>query len=143
MGAISRVRPLKHHYAATYQIKGGRVRGGREPPHLSHFSSPPVSTHHYLRMSVTVECASAPVPIPSPVTIAVNGNGCTGAKPSEPRDPLLEASYSSITQEERDFVKAQTGIEDDEALREHVLSVQAEAFNVHPYPCIRRFAFIK
>ncbi|TFK93026.1 hypothetical protein K466DRAFT_594724 [Polyporus arcularius HHB13444] len=59
------------------------------------------------------------------------------------RDPLLEASYSSITTEELDFVRQQTGIQDEAALREHILNVQAEAFKVHPYPCIRRFAFIK
>ncbi|TBU34845.1 hypothetical protein BD311DRAFT_828054 [Dichomitus squalens] len=59
------------------------------------------------------------------------------------RDPLLEASYSSITKEELDFVGEQTGIRDEDALREHILQVQAEAFSIHPYPCIRRFAFIK
>ncbi|KAI0719150.1 hypothetical protein C8T65DRAFT_61873 [Cerioporus squamosus] len=59
------------------------------------------------------------------------------------RNPLLEASYSSVTPEELDFVRQQTGIQDDAALREHILDVQAEAFKVHPYPCIRRFAFIK
>ena len=58
-------------------------------------------------------------------------------------EPLLEASYSSITPEELDFVREQTGIQDDIALREHILNVQAEAFQIHPYPCIRRFAFIK
>ena len=31
----------------------------------------------------------------------------------------------------------------DDELREHVLSVQSEAFAIHPYPCIKRFAFIK
>ena len=67
----------------------------------------------------------------------INGNakGC--------HEPLLEASYSSITPEELDFVREQTGIQDDIALREHILNVQAEAFQIHPYPCIRHFAFIK
>ncbi|RPD58406.1 hypothetical protein L227DRAFT_505101 [Lentinus tigrinus ALCF2SS1-6] len=70
---------------------------------------------------------------------ATNGNGQAKIE----RDPLLEASYSSITPEELDFVRQQTGIQNDVALREHILHVQAEAFVVHPYPCIRRFAFIK
>ena len=79
-----------------------------------------------------------------PATLLVNGRSSRSATPKpEPRDPLLEASYASITEEERDFVKAQTGIEDDDKLREHVLSVQSEAFAIHPYPCIKRFAFIK
>ncbi|KAH9927499.1 uncharacterized protein BXZ73DRAFT_90753 [Epithele typhae] len=53
------------------------------------------------------------------------------------------APASRPTVEEREFVKKQTGIDDDERLREHVLNVQSEAFAVHPYPCIRRFAFLR
>ena len=66
-----------------------------------------------------------------------------GAIVKPARDPLLEASYSSITKEELDFVSEQTGIKDEDTLRQHILQVQAEAFSVHPYPCIKRFAFIK
>lgn len=72
---------------------------------------------------------------------ATNDNINANAKGNH--NTLLEASYSSITPEELDFVREQTGIQSDVALREHILNVQAEAFRVHPYPCIRRFAFIK
>ncbi|KIK80026.1 hypothetical protein PAXRUDRAFT_251826 [Paxillus rubicundulus Ve08.2h10] len=43
------------------------------------------------------------------------------------------------------FVKAenqQTGITDDDELKQHILAIQAEAYKIAPYPCIMGFVFI-
>ncbi|KIJ46339.1 hypothetical protein M422DRAFT_96879, partial [Sphaerobolus stellatus SS14] len=40
------------------------------------------------------------------------------------------------------YLKKLTGIQDEDLLKEHVLKVQAEAFSIYPYPCIRFFQFI-
>ncbi|KAF7330378.1 hypothetical protein MVEN_02476200 [Mycena venus] len=45
--------------------------------------------------------------------------------------------------EELAFLKLQTGIQDEDALKAHVVAVQKKAAEVHDYPCIRRFGFIK
>lgn len=56
-----------------------------------------------------------------------------------PLDPGLLA----LQEDELAFFKVQTGIQDSEELREHILNVQAEAYEKFPYPCIRRFLFTK
>ncbi|EJF58440.1 hypothetical protein DICSQDRAFT_90649 [Dichomitus squalens LYAD-421 SS1] len=56
--------------------------------------------------------------------------------------PLDENDYK-IDEDGLAFMKAQTGIEDEEELKKHILAVQAEAYEVHPYPCIRRFTFLQ
>ncbi|KAH9858783.1 hypothetical protein C2E23DRAFT_717563 [Lenzites betulinus] len=56
--------------------------------------------------------------------------------------PLNESLYS-LEGAELQFMKKQTGIEDDAELKEHILAVTKEAFAVFPFPCIRRYAFIK
>jgi hypothetical protein len=58
------------------------------------------------------------------------------------RLPLDESLYS-LNPEEKTFFKSQTGIDDDDALRDHILAVQKKAYAVHPYPGIRRFSFTK
>ncbi|KAH9891083.1 hypothetical protein C8Q73DRAFT_109551 [Cubamyces lactineus] len=55
--------------------------------------------------------------------------------------PVDESKYS-LKGEELKFMQAQTGITDEEELKRHILAVQAEAYAVFPYPCIRRFAFL-
>lgn len=62
-------------------------------------------------------------------------------------------SYDNATSEEKlgwieqlgpnelEFFKQQTGIENEAALKNHIISIQAKAYKVHPYPCIKRFAF--
>lgn len=45
--------------------------------------------------------------------------------------------------EELEFLKATTGIEDEEALKAHVLMVQQQAYKVAPYPCIYTYCFVK
>ncbi|KAH9891082.1 hypothetical protein C8Q73DRAFT_702819 [Cubamyces lactineus] len=56
--------------------------------------------------------------------------------------PLDEGKYSP-DRKQLDFLMAQTGITDEEELKKHVLEVQAEAYKVFPYTCIRRFVFIR
>ncbi|OBZ78824.1 hypothetical protein A0H81_00363 [Grifola frondosa] len=60
-------------------------------------------------------------------------------------DSQLGASfaYTSITDEDLAFVGSIAGIQDAEALKKHILTVQEEAYAVHPYPCIRRFTFLR
>ncbi|KAI0358976.1 hypothetical protein OH77DRAFT_1420491 [Trametes cingulata] len=64
----------------------------------------------------------------------------SGTPERQPR-PLDESLYS-IDDEAFEFMKALTGIEDPEGLKKHILAVQAEAYAVRPYNCIRRFSFI-
>ncbi|KAI0653584.1 hypothetical protein C8Q70DRAFT_927470 [Cubamyces menziesii] len=54
----------------------------------------------------------------------------------------LDPSLYSIDDEALEFMKSLTGIQDPEALKEHILAVQAEAYAIFPYHCIRRFSFI-
>ncbi|KAI0365628.1 hypothetical protein BV20DRAFT_1038809 [Pilatotrama ljubarskyi] len=56
--------------------------------------------------------------------------------------PIDETLYS-LEGEELAFMKAQTDIQDEEELKKHVLAVQKEAYAVFPFPCIRRYAFLK
>ncbi|KAK2463447.1 hypothetical protein APHAL10511_004533 [Amanita phalloides] len=55
----------------------------------------------------------------------------------------LDESLYSPDSEELAFFKAETKITDDDTLRKHIMAVQAEAYKVCPYPCIRSFAFTK
>ncbi|KZV91243.1 hypothetical protein EXIGLDRAFT_615917, partial [Exidia glandulosa HHB12029] len=55
----------------------------------------------------------------------------------------LDPNLLVLRGDEGEFFKTQTGIKDDEKLREHILDVQRRAFAVWPYPCIRRFGFTK
>ncbi|KAI0090003.1 hypothetical protein BDY19DRAFT_96758 [Irpex rosettiformis] len=42
-----------------------------------------------------------------------------------------------------EFLSLLTGIKDPEELKKHVLQVQADAYAVYPYPCIRNFTITK
>ncbi|KAI0034151.1 hypothetical protein K488DRAFT_84243 [Vararia minispora EC-137] len=42
---------------------------------------------------------------------------------------------------QKQFFKDQTGITDDEELVRYIVDLRARAFAIHPYPCIRMFAF--
>ncbi|KAH7907891.1 hypothetical protein BJ138DRAFT_425752 [Hygrophoropsis aurantiaca] len=55
--------------------------------------------------------------------------------------PPLDANFYKIGAEELSFFKSSTGIQDDDALKEHILIIQEKAYAVAPYPCIRLFAF--
>ncbi|KAH7929864.1 hypothetical protein BV22DRAFT_101783 [Leucogyrophana mollusca] len=39
--------------------------------------------------------------------------------------------------------RSQTGIDDDDVLKKHILVVQAKAYKIFPYPCIRIFSFLR
>ncbi|PIL30912.1 hypothetical protein GSI_07081 [Ganoderma sinense ZZ0214-1] len=80
----------------------------------------------------------------------------TSSSPTKPTDPaplagdenkpqphFLTEGYSSIPKEDLDFVREQTGIKDEDVLRQHIFDVQAEALSVHPYKYIKVFAFVK
>jgi len=54
-----------------------------------------------------------------------------------PLDPTL----LSFNEEEAQFFKSLTGIDDDEELRKHVIQVQTKAYEVYSYPCIQGFRF--
>ncbi|KAI0066430.1 hypothetical protein BV25DRAFT_1820373 [Artomyces pyxidatus] len=55
----------------------------------------------------------------------------------------LDESLYKLEEDEAEFLKAQTGIQDDEELKKHLLKGQADAFAVFPYPCIRSFGWTK
>ncbi|EED81259.1 predicted protein [Postia placenta Mad-698-R] len=62
---------------------------------------------------------------------------------SLPNVPVLDASFYRLSGEELQFFKSQTGIQDEEELKKHIMNIQQEAWEVHPYPCIRGFAFTR
>ncbi|KAI9067915.1 hypothetical protein FKP32DRAFT_207472 [Trametes sanguinea] len=59
-------------------------------------------------------------------------------RPIRPLDP----SFYSIDDEALEFMKTLTGITNPEELKRHIISVQAEAYAIYPYNCIRRFNFL-
>lgn len=69
---------------------------------------------------------------PSPVScIIMSDNSPSQQKSSQQgrEDPLDERFYD-LTDEDRAFFKQQTGIQDDDELKAHILQVQAEAYKV-------------
>ncbi|KIK76682.1 hypothetical protein PAXRUDRAFT_835266 [Paxillus rubicundulus Ve08.2h10] len=66
-----------------------------------------------------------------------------GDAPVNPDKVLtLQGEFYKITPQQSEFFKQQTGITDDDELKRHILSVQAEAYKVAPYPGIMGFSFI-
>ncbi|KAG0705675.1 hypothetical protein DFH29DRAFT_996553 [Suillus ampliporus] len=62
-------------------------------------------------------------------------------KPVNPAFPLDESLYCPEP-EEIAFFKRQTNIQDEVALKTHIIDVQKEAYKVAPYACIRGFEFM-
>ncbi|KAG6373878.1 hypothetical protein JVT61DRAFT_6031 [Boletus reticuloceps] len=54
----------------------------------------------------------------------------------------LAAAYE-LSPEQATFFKAQTGIDDDDDLRSHILKVQEKAYEIFPYTCIRSLTFLQ
>lgn len=54
-----------------------------------------------------------------------------------------DGSFLTLDPETETFFKEETGITDSNELREHIIKVQEEAYEVFPYPCIRGFRFAK
>ncbi|KAH7910777.1 hypothetical protein BJ138DRAFT_1064440 [Hygrophoropsis aurantiaca] len=65
------------------------------------------------------------------------------AHPLPDNRPPIDQNLYALDEESSTFFKSQTGISDDSALREHILSVQAKAYAFKPYPCIRAFGFTR
>ncbi|KAI0275321.1 hypothetical protein BC834DRAFT_852251 [Gloeopeniophorella convolvens] len=63
--------------------------------------------------------------------------------PPEYQVALDERYYDILGEEELAFFKVQTGIQDEVELKAHLLQMQAEAYAVYPYPCIRRFSWAR
>ncbi|KAH9481459.1 Methyltransferase ausD [Psilocybe cubensis] len=57
--------------------------------------------------------------------------------------PKLDPSRYSIQEDERQFYELLTGIHDEEELKAHIVAVQAKAYQVFGYPCIRLFSFMR
>ncbi|KDR76357.1 hypothetical protein GALMADRAFT_247764 [Galerina marginata CBS 339.88] len=55
----------------------------------------------------------------------------------------IDTSLYSLDTDERAFFQQLTGIEDEEALRKHILAAQGKAYDVYGYPCIRFFIFLR
>ncbi|KAG1870614.1 hypothetical protein DFJ58DRAFT_19540 [Suillus subalutaceus] len=62
-------------------------------------------------------------------------------KPINPPFPLDDSLYC-LDSEEIAFFRRQTGIQDEVALKTHIIDVQKEAYKVAPYACIRGFHFL-
>ncbi|KAH9928837.1 uncharacterized protein B0H18DRAFT_1210026 [Fomitopsis serialis] len=56
------------------------------------------------------------------------------------RMPLDESLYD-LREDDISFLKAHTGIDNDNELKEHVMKIQVDAYQVYPYRCIRYFWF--
>ncbi|KAH9843540.1 uncharacterized protein C8Q71DRAFT_697313 [Rhodofomes roseus] len=55
----------------------------------------------------------------------------------------LTEDYFQLSDEELAFYKQFTKIEDDAEMIQHIVRIQAEAYEVFPYPCIRWFDFVR
>jgi len=56
----------------------------------------------------------------------------------------LNPDFYNLSGQELDFFKRTTKITDDDALKQHVLDIQNKAYhNVHAYPCIKQFSFLR
>ncbi|GBE78165.1 hypothetical protein BKA93DRAFT_784516 [Sparassis latifolia] len=56
--------------------------------------------------------------------------------------PLDRTQYD-LSDQDIEFFASQVGIRDRDALKDHILNIQAEAYEVYPYPCIRLLSFAK
>jgi len=62
---------------------------------------------------------------------------------SPPNPRPLDTKFYDLDAVQRDTLKKIIGITDEEELKRHVVQVQADAYRVFPYPCIRYFTFAK
>ncbi|KAG8793796.1 hypothetical protein FRC12_001568 [Ceratobasidium sp. 428] len=56
--------------------------------------------------------------------------------------PLDESAYS-LAPDELEFYQSTTNIDNEVELKRHILDIQAKAYKIFPYPCIRGFMFTK
>ncbi|XP_006457973.1 hypothetical protein AGABI2DRAFT_183081 [Agaricus bisporus var. bisporus H97] len=55
----------------------------------------------------------------------------------------LDPNLLNLNEEEAEFFKSQTGIQNNEELRNHIIEVQKKAYETHKYPCIQNFSFTR
>ncbi|KJA15437.1 hypothetical protein HYPSUDRAFT_48362 [Hypholoma sublateritium FD-334 SS-4] len=55
----------------------------------------------------------------------------------------FDEQFYDLGPKEVEYLKEQTGIDDDDSLKAHILQVQQKAYNEYPYPCILYFTFMK
>ncbi|KAF5373309.1 hypothetical protein D9615_007402 [Tricholomella constricta] len=58
------------------------------------------------------------------------------------KSPLEERLYT-LSVDDFAFLKAQTRIEDENMMKQHIIAIQRKAYEIYGYPCIRSFAFAK
>jgi len=58
------------------------------------------------------------------------------------RITVVENAPRSLSPEELEFFKTQTGLGEEE-LKKHINDIQAKAYQVFPYPCIKSIRFTK
>jgi len=57
--------------------------------------------------------------------------------------PPLNPDFYNLRQDESTFFQKLTGITDENELKSHIISVQAKAYEIYGYPCIRAFSFTR
>jgi len=66
---------------------------------------------------------------------------------SSHRDPRpgrsLDESLFTPDPAELAFFKSQTGIDDEQALKDHIISIQRKAYEIYNYGCIQDFSFTR
>ncbi|KAF8517680.1 hypothetical protein BU17DRAFT_49425 [Hysterangium stoloniferum] len=55
----------------------------------------------------------------------------------------LDPNLLVLNEKELSFFKEQTGLLNDEEVRQRIISVQQKAYEISTYPCVRRFLFAK
>ncbi|KAH7872125.1 uncharacterized protein C8R40DRAFT_1053221 [Lentinula edodes] len=55
----------------------------------------------------------------------------------------LEERFYDLDAEQVEFFRNETGIQDEEELKHHIVAVQTKAYSIYRYPCIRLFQFAK
>ncbi|KAF7369052.1 Methyltransferase ausD [Mycena venus] len=58
------------------------------------------------------------------------------------RPPLNESLYN-MDDEDLTFLKAQSGIQDPDALKKQIIAVQTKAYDLYSHACVRRFSFTR
>ncbi|KAJ6466925.1 hypothetical protein C8R45DRAFT_1020477 [Mycena sanguinolenta] len=59
------------------------------------------------------------------------------------KPPVDESLLFKMNDEDFTFIKAQSGIEDLDALKKHIIAVQTKAYDLYGHMCIRRFSFTR
>ncbi|KAJ6551447.1 hypothetical protein B0H19DRAFT_1157684 [Mycena capillaripes] len=63
--------------------------------------------------------------------------------PLEVYQPPLDESLYNMDDEDLVFIKAQSGIQDPDELKKHIIAVQTKAYDLYGHVCIRRFSFTR